>query len=93
MEESDIDNPSEESGEETPVKKGLVIEEMSPNEKKSMIEELLKEGDKLAEQKEYNQANATYETIFLIQPGNIDASKRIDRLKKKMMKEGVFGKV
>ncbi|GEM_PF-5035734 len=74
---------------ETTVKKGLVIEEMSATEKKSMIQELLSEGDKLVERKDYNQANATYETVFLIQPGNMDASKRIDHLKKIMMKEGV----
>ena len=54
-----------------------------------MIQELLAEGDRLTERKDYNLANATYESIFLIEPHHLETSKRIDRLKKIMVKEGV----
>ncbi len=66
-----------------------VVEELSKEEKVSMMKQLLAEGDRLVERKDYNLANATYESIFLIEPGHIEASKRIDRLKKIMVKEGV----
>lgn len=66
-----------------------VVEEMSKEEKKSMIKQLLAEGDRLVENKDYNSANATYESVFLVEPGNIGTSKRIDRLRKIMVKEGV----
>lgn len=69
--------------------KRIVVDEMTEEERKSMIDQLLQEGDRLAEKKDYNQANATYESVFLIDPGYVEASKRIDRLKKIMMKEGV----
>ncbi len=66
-----------------------VVEELSKEEKVSMMKQLLAEGDRLVERKDYNLANATYESIFLIKPGHIEASKRIDRLKKIMVQEGV----
>ncbi len=65
------------------------IEEMSSEEKKDMVKEFLKEGDRLKDQKDYNLANAAYESVFLLEPENVEASKRIDRLKKIMVKEGV----
>lgn len=66
-----------------------VVEEMSKEEKKTMTDQLLTEGDRLVENKDYNLANATYESVFLVEPGHIETSKRIDRLKKLMVKEGV----
>lgn len=66
-----------------------VVEELSKEEKISMMKQLLAEGDRLVERKDYNLANATYESIFLVEPGHIEASKRIDQLKKIMVKEGV----
>lgn len=71
------------------VNKRPVVEELSKEEKVSMMKQLLEEGDRLVERKDYNLANATYESIFLIKPGHVEASKRIDRLKKRMVKEGV----
>ena len=64
------------------------VEEMSKSEKHLRIDELLVEGDKHFEEKNYNLANATYESVFLLDPGNVKASQRIDRLKKQMLKEG-----
>ena len=69
--------------------KKIVVDEMTDQEKKTMVEELLKEGDRLMEKKDYNLANATYESVFLIDSNRVEASKRIDQLKKKMVKEGV----
>lgn len=69
--------------------KRVVIDEMNPEQKKAMIKQLLEEGDQLMEKKDYNLANATYESIFLIDAGHVETSKRIDQLKKKMIKEGV----
>ena len=66
-----------------------IVEEMSPEEKTKMVNQLIDEGDRLTKQKDYNVANATYESIFLIDAGNVEASKRIDQLKKIMVKEGV----
>ena len=71
------------------VNKRPVVEELSKEEKVSMMKQLLEEGDRLVERKDYNLANATYESIFLIKSGHVEASKRIDRLKKIMVKEGV----
>lgn len=66
-----------------------VVEELSKEEKVSMAKQLLSEGDRLVERKDYNLANATYESVFLVEPGHVEASRRIDRLKKIMVKEGV----
>lgn len=71
------------------VEKRPIVEEMSKEDKTEMLKALLAEGDRLAEQKDYNLANATYESVFLIEPGHVETSKRIDRLKKTMVKEGV----
>ena len=65
-----------------------VTEDLSADEKKAMIEQLFLEGDGYFEQKNYNLANASYESIFLLEPNNLEASKRIDRLKNHMLKEG-----
>ena len=66
-----------------------IVEELSKEEKETMIKQLLEEGDRFAQQKEYNLANASYESVFVIIPDHVEASKRIDQLKKVMMKEGV----
>jgi hypothetical protein len=65
-----------------------VTEELSDSEKQSMIRELLAEGDRYADEKNYNLANAAYESIFLLDHEHEGASERIDRLKKRMLKEG-----
>lgn len=65
-----------------------VIEELTPAEKQSMIQELMAEGDRYVDEKNYNLANAAYESIFLLDANHQGASERIDRLKKRMMKEG-----
>ena len=66
----------------------VVTEEMSKDEKRSVVQELLAEGDEYFNQKNYNLANATYESVFLLEPDNLEASQRIDRLKKQMLREG-----
>ena len=65
-----------------------VLEEMNAEEKRSAVDELLTEGNQYFEQKNYNLANATYESVFLLDPDNIKASQKIDQLKKQMLKEG-----
>lgn len=65
-----------------------VLEELSPSEKKEMINSFLKEGDELVDVKEYDQANAAYERVFILDSNNMEASKRIDHLKKQMLAEG-----
>jgi tetratricopeptide (TPR) repeat protein len=65
-----------------------VTEELRASEKQSMIQELIAEGDRYLEEKNYNLANAAYESIFLLDPNHEGASERIDRLKKRMIKEG-----
>ena len=65
-----------------------VAEELNPKEKQSMADQLLVEGDRYMEAKNYDLANATYESVFLLDPNHREASKRIDRLKKQMKKEG-----
>ena len=62
--------------------------DLSKEEKKSMMQQLFAEGDAHAQAKNYNLANAAYESIFLLDPNNVEASQRIDRLKKHMLKEG-----
>ena len=63
-------------------------EELSSAEKRSTVNDLLAQGDQYFEAKNYNLANATYESIFLLDPTNVKASGRIDRLKKQLLKEG-----
>jgi len=63
-------------------------DEMSAAERKTLIQQLLEDGDRYTREKNYNIANATYESVFLLDADNIEASKRIDRLKKHMAKEG-----
>lgn len=65
-----------------------VLEELTASEKKEMIESFLREGDELLDSKEYDAANASYERVFILDPHNMEASKRIDRLKKQMLDEG-----
>ena len=71
-----------------PGPKAVATEELSAGDKKLMVKQLLSEGDQYAEGKNYNLANASYESVFLLEPNNIEASQRIDRLKKRMFKEG-----
>ena len=61
---------------------------MSKEEKRSMVDELFAEGDKHFDQKNYNLANAAYESVFLLDPDNVKASQKIDHLKKQMLLEG-----
>ena len=65
-----------------------VLEELSPEEKQTMIQELLREGDQYRIQKSYNLANAAYEEVFTLEPNHPIASRRIDELKKQMLREG-----
>ena len=53
-----------------------------------MIDDLLKQGDDYFKEKNYNLANASYESVFLLDPEHLGASKRIDVLKKQLLKEG-----
>ena len=71
-----------------PAPKTVASEELNAENKKSMVKKLLVEGDQYAEGKNYNLANATYESVFLLEPNNVEASQRIDRLRKHMFKEG-----
>lgn len=66
----------------------VVTEELTEQEKEEMIKQLLLEGDQHFKQKNYNLANASYESVFLVNPNHVEASKRIDQLKKQMLKEG-----
>ena len=65
-----------------------VLEELSSEEKREMTRTFLEEGDRYFQEKDYDQANAAYERIFVLDPNNLEASKRIDRLKKQMLAEG-----
>ncbi|MBI4372992.1 MAG: hypothetical protein HY585_04625 [Candidatus Omnitrophica bacterium] len=69
-------------------KSSTISEELNLEEKQNVADQLLVEGDRLAEAKNYDLANATYESIFLLDPHHVAASKRIDRLKKQMKQEG-----
>lgn len=63
---------------------------MEDEEKREEIKRLLREGDRFKEMMKYNLANAAYEEVFLLDPDNVKASKRIDVLKKKMLREGRY---
>ena len=65
-----------------------LAEEYTDEEKIRYAQELLELGDQLFEQKNYEQALAAYEQVFLMDPENRRASAKIDILKKQMMKEG-----
>ena len=65
-----------------------ITEEMDGEEKKNLVEQLMMDGDRYLRGKNYNLANASYESVFLLDPNNVEASKRIDRLKRHMVKEG-----
>ena len=65
-----------------------VIEELDREEKQMMISQLLEEGDRYLKEKNYNLANASYESVFLLEANHLEASQRIDRLKKRMVQEG-----
>ena len=64
------------------------IEELNDEERRQMVIEYLKEGDRYFDQKDYDASGAAYEQVFLLEPQNVIASERIDRLKKQMLKEG-----
>lgn len=65
-----------------------VAEELTATERKKMVQDLIEEGDRRFEAKDYNRAAAAYESVFLLEPEHEGASGRIDRLKKQMLKEG-----
>ena len=65
-----------------------VVEELTESEKQEVIEELFNAGDEYVRHMEYDRANAAYEGVFLFDAEHIEASKRIDGLKKKMLSEG-----
>ena len=62
-------------------------DQMSNRERKDWIKRFLSEGDKLANLGLYDLAVDEYEKVFLFEPESKDASKRIDRLRKKFIKE------
>ena len=74
--------------ESNPPSSSTIKDELTTEERKKMIDQLLVEGDQHLAAKNYNIANATYESIFLLEPNNTTASKRIDRLKKELLGEG-----
>ena len=65
-----------------------LAEEYTAQEKVRYAKELLQLGDEQFDQKNYDQALAAYEQVFLMDPENRKASAKIDILKKQMMKEG-----
>ena len=65
-----------------------VAEELTGPEKKKVIEDLIAEGDRYFNAKDYNHAAAAYESVFLLEPEHAGASARIDQTKKLMLKEG-----
>ena len=71
-----------------PPSSSTIAEDLNSDEKREMITQLLAEGDKQMAARNYNMANAHYESVFLLDPAHIEASRRIDRLKKRMVKEG-----
>lgn len=68
--------------------KRQIVEEMDRETKKNLMGELMMDGDRYLREKNYNLANASYESVFLLDPSNVEASNRIDRLKRHMVKEG-----
>ena len=65
-----------------------VIEELDHEEREREIERLLVLGERYEEMKQYDLAGDAYETIFLLDADHNEASQRLDRLKKTMLKEG-----
>ncbi len=65
-----------------------LVEELTAAEKRELANELLEEGDAYMFQKNYEQANAVYEQVFLLEPNHRGASQRLDALKKIMIQEG-----
>lgn len=65
-------------------------EEMTVKEKQEVIEQLLIEGEQYTKEKRYNLANASFESIFLLDPHHVKASERLDELKKQMINEGKY---
>ncbi len=63
-------------------------EELSSEARQARIAKLLSDGDLYAEFKNYNLAAETYEEVFLLDSKNVEASKRIDILKERMLREG-----
>ena len=68
--------------------RSLVAEDLNSDERRDMVSQLLLEGDQYLGEKNYNLANASYESVFLLEPNHPEASKRIDGLKKHMLGEG-----
>ena len=71
-----------------PSQRQVVTEELNANERSDLVKGLLEEGDRYVEKKNYNLANAAYESVFLLEPNHGEASDRIDWLKKRMLREG-----
>ena len=71
-----------------PPSSSTIAEDLNSDEKREMIKQLLVEGDRQMAAKNYNMANAHFESVFLLDPAHVVASRRIDRLKKQMVKEG-----
>ena len=63
---------------------------MTAKEKQEVIEQLLIEGEQYTKEKRYNLANASLESIFLLDPHHVKASERLDELKKQMINEGKY---
>ncbi len=64
------------------------IEELDGKERMEWIAELISRGDRYKELKNFDLANAMYERVFLLDAENLQASKRIDQLKKEMLEDG-----
>jgi len=64
-----------------------LLEELSLEDRLAMIDSLLLEGDDHFKAKDYRRAYESYENIFLLAPDHVTASRRIDRMKKQMVKE------
>lgn len=62
-------------------------DQMPARERKDWMKRFLQEGDNLANLGLYDLAVDEYEKVFLFEPENKEASKRIDRLRKKFIKE------
>ncbi|MBI4972116.1 MAG: hypothetical protein HZC17_09875 [Candidatus Omnitrophica bacterium] len=62
-------------------------DQMSSREKKDWMNRFVQEGDRLASFGLYDLAVDEYEKVFLFEPENAQASRRIDRIRKKFIKE------
>ncbi len=63
------------------------MESLSPKEKKAKINNLLRQADILAKQRRWDEASEKYESVFVYDPLNAQASQGIDYLKKRFIKQ------